>query len=424
MAIAAGLKYYEILDLPPVATDEQIRAAYRILVQLHHPDRLQQVPASVRAYAEERLKKINEAYRVLGDPERRASYDAAQRLRERESSYGGFDDETDEPAPDTAWGAPRRRARRQPPTEAQTRARAAAQAAYEEWAHKEAEKYAAARETERVRRAAREAQEAEVRARRAANEQFPRARLQGSEIVLHFGPSLWTTLLHVATGSFVMGSDPGDDLEAGRDEQPAHRVHLSEFYIGRFPVTNAQYRTFVTATGRTLSEPLPAGLDLHPVVNVGWDAANAFCQWLSASTSQTFRLPTEAEWEKAARGTNGRRYPWGSHWDHDRLNAGHAAGTTTPVDRFSPQGDSLYGVSDLLGNVWEWCSDWFDPRLYTRRAVRLTSDPLGPATGQGYVVRGGAFHSPPRRTRAAQRNWYYPDTVRPDLGFRIVAVPR
>src|SRR5258705_11432545 len=143
------MKYYEILDLPPGATEEQIRAAYRILVQLHHPDRLQQVPANVRAYAEERLKKINEAYRVLGVPERRAAYDAAQRLRERETSYGGFDDEA-EPAPDAAWDASRRRTRRRPQTPAQAAARSAAQAAYEEWAHQEAERYAATREAERV----------------------------------------------------------------------------------------------------------------------------------------------------------------------------------------------------------------------------------------------------------------------------------
>jgi toxoflavin biosynthesis protein ToxD len=419
------MKYYEILDLPPGATEDQIKAAYRILVQLHHPDRLQQVPASVRAYAEERLKKINEAYRVLGDPERRATYDAARRLRERETSYAGFDDdEADGPVQDAAWDASRRRTRRRPQTASQAAARAAAQAAYEEWAHKEADRYAATREAERVRRTEREARAAEARARRAADEQFPRARLQGNEIRLHFAAGLWTSLVHVATGTFVMGSDPAEDPEAGRDEQPAHRVHLSEFYISRFPITNAMFQAFVTATGRTLAKPLPAGLDLHPVVNVGWDAAAAFCQWLSASTSQSFRLPTEAEWEKAARGTDGRRYPWGNEWDPARLNAGHAAGGTTPVDHYSPAGDSPYGGADLLGNVWEWCSDWFDPRLYARRAARLVGDPLGPATGQGYVVRGGAFHSPPRRTRCAQRNWYYPDTVRPDLGFRIVAVPR
>src|SRR6185436_7717529 len=216
------MKYYEILDLPPGATEDQIRAAYRILVQLHHPDRLQQVPANVRAYAEERQKQINKAYRVLGDAERRAAYDAAQRLRERETSYGGFDDDEAQPAPD----ASRRRTRRRPQTAAQAAARAAAQAAYEEWAHKEADRYAANREADRVRRAAREAQAAEARARRAANDQYPRAKLQGSEIVLTFAPGLWTTLVHVPTGTFVMGSDPAMDPEAGRDEQPSHRVQL------------------------------------------------------------------------------------------------------------------------------------------------------------------------------------------------------
>ena len=361
---------------------------------------------------------------MLGDPERRAAYDATQRLRERETRYADFDDEPDEPVNDAAWEASRRRTRRRSETPAQAAARAAAQAAYEEWAHKEADRYAAAREAERVRRAAREAREAEARARRAAEEQFPRARVQGNEMVLHLAAGLWTTLPHVATGTFIMGSDPAEDQEAGRDEQPAHRVHLSEFYMGRFPVTNAMFLAFVRATGRSMPEPLPAGRDLHPVVNVGWDAAAAFCQWLTTTTGQPFRLPTEAEWEKAARGANGRRYPWGNEWDGARLNAGHAAAGTTPVDRYSPAGDSLYGVADLLGNVWEWCSDWYDPRIYSRRAVRLVTNPQGPATGQGYVVRGGAYHSPPRRTRCAQRNWYYPDTVRPDLGFRVVAVPR
>jgi formylglycine-generating enzyme required for sulfatase activity len=94
-------------------------------------------------------------------------------------------------------------------------------------------------------------------------------------------------------------------------------------------------------------------------------------------------------------------------------------------------GDSPYGASDMLGNVWEWCSDWFDARLYGWRARAqgsggkpLASDPTGPATGQGYVVRGGAFDSPHRQVRCAYRNWYYPDTIRPDLGFRIVGLAK
>jgi formylglycine-generating enzyme required for sulfatase activity len=158
-----------------------------------------------------------------------------------------------------------------------------------------------------------------------------------------------------------------------------------------------------------------------PVVNVTWDDASAFCRWLSAATSRPFRLPTEAEWEKAARGPKGLRYPWGDAWEPAALNSDNTLGALTPVDRYSPDSDSPYGAADLLGNVWEWCSDWFDPQIYGRRATRGSSDPIGPPTGQGYVVRGGAFDSPPRHTRSAHRNWYYPDTARATLGFRLAA---
>jgi formylglycine-generating enzyme required for sulfatase activity len=408
------MKYYEILDIPPTATDEQIRAAYRILVQLHHPDRLQQVSAAVRQYAEERLKKINEAYQVLGDPERRARYDSAQQSS-RQPEADEYAAAYDEPAPASA----RRAGRRRTPTAEQ----AAAQAAYEEWSHKEAESYAAAREAERARRAQEEVREAEARARRAAEEQFPRARLQGSEIVLHFAPGVWTTLVHVQTGTFLMGSDPEADPEATRAEQPQHTVRLSEFYIGKYPVTNAQYAAFARAAHRDfVAAPLGRGND--PVVNVTWDDAVALCQWLGRATGRSFRLPTEAEWEKAARGTDGWRYPWGNTWDAARLNVEARNGGLTPVGRYSPLGDSPYGAADMLGDVWEWCGDWFDARLYGRRARHLVNDPPGPGTGQGYVVRGAAFDSPPRQARCAYRNWYYPDTTRPDLGFRIVTLPR
>ena len=405
------MKYYEILDIPPSATDEQIRAAYRILVQLHHPDRLQQMSPAVREYAEERLKKINLAYGVLGDPERRAIYDAT--LRPSAAPVDDYAPAYDEPA------SVRRTRSRRPPTAEQ----AEAQAAYEEWAHQEAERYAAAREAERARRSQEEVRAADARARRNAEEQFPRARLQGSELVVHFAPGVWTKLAHVQTGTFLMGSDPAVDPDASRAEQPQHQVRLSEYYIGKYPLTNAQYAAFALATHRPFNAA-PAGRENFPVVNVAWDDAAALCQWLSRVTSRSFRLPSEAEWEKAARGVEGWRYTWGNEPDPARLNADNRHGASTPVGRFSPLGDSPYGVTDMLGNVWEWCNDWFDARLYGRRARHLVNDPPGPSTGQGYVVRGGAFDSPPKHTRCAHRNWYYPDAARPDLGFRIVALPR
>jgi formylglycine-generating enzyme required for sulfatase activity len=406
------MKYYEILDLPPSATDEQIKTAYRILVQLHHPDRLRQMSPAVREYAEERLKKINEAYGVLGEPERRARYDTTQ--RRGQPDLADYAPGYDEPA------EPGRRSRRQrPPTPEET----AAQAVYEELAHQEAERNVAAREAERARRVGEEIREAEARARRAAEEQFPRARLRGDELVVHFAPGVWTTLVHVQTGTFLMGSDPAVDPEASRAEQPQHQVRLSEFYIGKYPVTNAQYAAFARAVNRAFGAT-PPGQENFPVVNVAWDDAAAVCHWLSRATSRSFRLPTEAEWEKAARGNEGRRYAWGNDWNPAWLNAGSRCGGLTAAGHFSPSGDSPYGAADMMGNVWEWCADWFDGRLYPRRAKHLVNDPPGPGTGQGYVVRGGAFDSPPRHTRCADRNWYYPDAVRPDLGFRIVALPR
>ncbi len=419
------MKHYEILDVPPDATAEQIKSAYRILVQLHHPDRLQQVSPGVRQYAEDRLKKINEAYRVLGDPERRAQYDAS-RARSRSGfapsaeAEPGYDTHTD-----AAWEESRQRGRRRE----KSAVAAAAEAAYEAWAHQEAERAAQARQAERARQTARENREAEQRARQAAGEQFPRVRRigDGDELVVNFGPGVWTTLSRVAAGEFVMGSAPSQDPDAGRAEQPQHRVTVGDFYISRFPVTNAQFQLFAQAAKHALPAALPRDHEPHPVVNVAWDDAAAFCRWLSQATNRTFRLPTEAEWEKAARGTDARLYPWGSAWDPARANCqpapAAATGTTTPVGRYSPLGDSPYGAADLSGNVWEWCADWFDGQTYARRAARPVRDPQGPATGPGYVARGGAFNTSAKQVRCAHRNWYYPDDRRPDLGFRFVVMP-
>jgi len=416
------MEYYEILDVPPDATAEQIRAAYRILVQLHHPDRLQQASPGVREYAEERLKKINEAYTVLSDPARRARYDAANKKAARSAEAAYYDVVVEEDWP--AYASPRR---------TRTRRTTPAQEAYGAWVREQKEREAEARAAERAQRRAQEAErerrEAEERARRAAEEQYPRVRVQGAqgeEMVLTFAPGLWTTLVRVPAGEFVMGGDPAHDPNAARHEQPQHRVCLSAFYISRYPVTNAQYQAFVAATyyhSPDAAAPwrTPPGKENHPVVNVTWDDAVAFCKWLKGVTGRLFRLPTEAEWEKAARGEDGRRYPWGGAWEAARLNGEGGQGDTTPVGQYSPGGDSPYGLADASGNVWEWCHDWYSHRAYEHRTRAVVQDPQGPPTGEGCVVRGGAFDSSPKQTRCAHRNWYYPYNARQNVGFRIAA---
>ncbi len=412
--------YYEILDLPRSATPEQIRTAYRILVQLHHPDRLRQANAQVRQYAEERLKRINEAYAVLSDPARRKRYDATQ------PEYNEAPDR-----PDEASGKHRRRPGRQGAgSTSHTTARAEAR----EWARQAEQAERDARAQERQRRAKQEAeaerQEAERRAQRVAQDQFPRARCESKYLILHFAPGVWTTLVQIPAGEFLMGADPQCDPEATDNELPLHRVHVSEYYLGKYPVTNAQFDVFVNSGSSHLSAnlahwTLPTGQETHPVVNVTWNDAVAFCQWLSAATGRQFHLPTEAEWEKGARGPAGspydrRVYPWGDSWN----SAWAALGPNTmPVGHHSPDGDSPYDICDMSGNVWEWCSDRFDAKFYARLWQTIVKDPAGPETGQGNVARGGAFDSAPRHLRCSRRNWFYPDNARLNLGFRLAAAP-
>jgi formylglycine-generating enzyme required for sulfatase activity len=236
-------------------------------------------------------------------------------------------------------------------------------------------------------------------------------------------------LVRVRAGEFLMGSDPSKDKLARDEEQPQHPVYVSEFYIGKYPVTNAQYAAFVKAVKHRAPEhwergEVPSGKENPPVVYVSWDDAVAFYQWLSRETGKTFRLPTEAEWEKAARGTDGRIYPWGNEWDETKLNSEEAGpGDTTPVGQYSPDGDSPYGAADMSGNVWEWCADWFDEKGYQRRAKSAVRDPQGPKTGKDRVLRGGAFLSIRRLVRCASRFGYYPYYRFRHYGFRVVVFP-
>ena len=168
-------------------------------------------------------------------------------------------------------------------------------------------------------------------------------------LLLSLAPGVTLELVRVPAGEFLMGSAAGDKV-AFSDEMPQQTVYLDEYLIGKYDVTNAQYAAFAQATNRSWS--MPAGKENHPVVNVSWDDAVAFCQWASQITGRRIQLPSEAQWEKAARSTDGRLFPWGNDEPNaSRLNFNSYVGDTTPVGKYSPAGDSPYGAADMAGNV-------------------------------------------------------------------------
>jgi iron(II)-dependent oxidoreductase len=170
---------------------------------------------------------------------------------------------------------------------------------------------------------------------------------------------------------------------------------------------------------------------------VSWHDALAYCQWLNdllkgkLPPNTILRLPTEAEWEKAARwrpSPSGRGqgegliYPWGNTFDKNKCNTVESGiRGTTPVGKYSPQGDSPYGCADMSGNVWEWCSDWHDAQEYKNRAGKVVKDPQGPTNGQYRALRGGAWYNNLDLARASFRFDYYPHYRYGNIGFRVVA---
>jgi formylglycine-generating enzyme len=251
-------------------------------------------------------------------------------------------------------------------------------------------------------------------------------------------------LARIPAGDFLMGAADAED-----DERPVHRVYVSEFFIGRFPVTNDEYARFVQATGypapairdlpsitldgrdalfRELgaiyvwenSLP-PAGHGNHPVVLVRYGDAVAYCDWLSDSIGRSVRLPTEAEWEKAARaGTEGLRFPWGNDIDATRGNfltdpTIKKQRGTRPTGTYPP---NSYGLYDVCGNVWEWVADWYSAEYYGLGDGR---DPRGPHAGNMRIVRGGSWvNDDVSMLRCAYRHKVPPDTYAYSIGFRIV----
>ena len=225
-------------------------------------------------------------------------------------------------------------------------------------------------------------------------------------------------MIRIPTGEFLMGSKKQDKV-AYNDEKPQHRVYLAEYWIGKYPVTNAQYTAFVDATGHEPPEHWkkarpPKGKENHPVACVSWYDAAAYCHWLAKEAGKPYRLLTEAEWEKAARGTDGRTYPWGEGIDCDHAQYCECGGQTVPVGS-KPKGASPYGALDMAGNVWEWVADWYDSNYYSHFP---SQNPQGPDLGKHKVIRGGSWFNGSYDVRSATRIGTDPDSWHINEGFR------
>lgn len=245
------------------------------------------------------------------------------------------------------------------------------------------------------------------------------------KLILALAPDVVIQLVRVPAGEFVMGSKVGDPL-AYDDEMPQHKVYLLDYFIAKTPVTIAQFNVFARATNFKM--PIPVSevepkAD-HPITQISWHDACAFCNWLSKLKGMWIRLPSEAEWEKAARGPStssgeGRAYPWGNALPQPHhANIEARINTTTVVGAFSPHGDSPYGCVDMIGNVWEWTRSLFKLYPYKPDDGREESGDLGMR-----VVRGGSFFSKPNRARCASRLRQPPNNrFEKDIGFRICAL--
>lgn len=227
-------------------------------------------------------------------------------------------------------------------------------------------------------------------------------------------------LCTIPAGHFIIGSDKAHDPHFSKYERPRRTVYLdSRFRLGQFPVTVAEYECAVN-NGAVPVPPTYEGITWdkqqeqveHPIVNVSWHAAKAYADWLATMTGEPWRLPTEEEWEKAARGTDGRIYPWGDEWEEESANIHvRPSRQTSPIGAY-PSDVSPYGVYDMAGNVSEWtgtmhCLEWDDP--YTGEHI----------TRVRYALKGGSWLLTPRRSRAADYSVDHADSIGSSSGMRL-----
>ena len=258
-------------------------------------------------------------------------------------------------------------------------------------------------------------------------------------------------MVSIPAGEFIMGSRnepdeglPGTPIDEMADEyeEPQHVVYLDDYLVAKYEVTNTQYAAFLNAIGRVTGddghlfvdldlahlemtgdgvyEPEP-GYETHPVMAVSWYGATAYIEWARDVTGKPYRLLTEAEWEKAARGTDARLFPWGNDF-HAEINgvtqhantAEQGVDDTMPVGSF-PTGASPYGVMDMSGNVDEWCQDWLS-EFYS---LEPKKNPKGPETGLDRILRGGSWRNVDMAARCATRSHTRPHRIYPNVGFRV-----
>ena len=223
----------------------------------------------------------------------------------------------------------------------------------------------------------------------------------------------------IPEGSFLMGSEQGQE-----NERPCHRVWVDSFGIGQYPVTRRDYGEFLAATDKP---PPPFWYDAEfsdpeqPVVGVSWDDASAYCRWLSEVFGRTYRLPTEAEWERAARGSReGAQYPWGDELPWEKSFSGANSAGSGPA-RIGVNQPNDFGLFDMSEGVHEWCSDWYDYHYYR---TSPSHNPQGPPFGQRRSSRGGSWRHRIQFSRCAARSSLPPSFKYTDYGFRVAITAR
>ncbi len=221
-------------------------------------------------------------------------------------------------------------------------------------------------------------------------------------------------MVFVPAGNFIMGDNSGDP-----DEKPVHTIFTDAFWIGKYEVTNSLYRRCVEAGKCQLPNSVSSSTresyysntqyDNYPVIHIYWNQANTYCLWVGK------RLPTEAEWEKSARGNDRRIYPWGDTFDAKRLNSAQGERGDTVATGTYLDGKSPFGIMDLAGNVWEWVADWYDESYYKTSPAR---NPRGPSSGRLKVIRGGGWDTSSNHVRVTNRGSDDPFAHYYNLGFR------